>query len=237
MKSGRSGKIYSTPSRASSDKAPGAESCAFFALKHLRIGESVSYIDVGEQIDRVRGIVFDFLAKLANEGAQVFDFFTAIGSPDGSKQLGIRHDTSGAAHQAIEDVVLLASEVDGLSALGDAAFRRGEANFADLDGGVFCAGRGVDASNRGSDSRDEFAGAEGLGDVVVRSQFEGFDLFFFAFAHGYHENRQPRGKRANAAKSLDTADPGHIDVEKHHIVLVPEWSNCKASSPREASLN
>ena len=60
------------------------------------------------------GIVFDLLAQLADEGAQVLDFFAAVGAPDGGEQLGVGDDAAGAAHEAVENVEFLAGEVDGL---------------------------------------------------------------------------------------------------------------------------
>ena len=69
--------------------------------EHLCIGESVSDIDVGQQIYWIRWVVFDLLAQLANEGAQVLDLFAAIGAPHGGKQLGVSDNAPGAAHQAM----------------------------------------------------------------------------------------------------------------------------------------
>jgi hypothetical protein len=89
----------------------------------------------------LEGIVFNLLAQLADEGAQVLDLFAAIGSPDGGEQLGVGHHAAGAAHQAVENVELLAGQVHRLAALGDGALDRLQADLADLDGRVFGAGR------------------------------------------------------------------------------------------------
>src|SRR6202000_267105 len=89
--------------------------------QHLRIDEAIAYIDVGKQIGGIGRIVFDLLAQLANEGAQVLDLFAAIGAPDRRQQTRVSNDAAGAAHQAVEDVVLLAREMYGLAAFGDGA--------------------------------------------------------------------------------------------------------------------
>ena len=70
-----------------------------------------------------------------------------------------------------------------------------ETDLADLDGRVFGAGRGVDAADGGADAGDQFAGAEGLGDVVVGAQFERLHFFLFAVAHREHQHGQARAQR------------------------------------------
>ena len=92
-----------------------------------------------------------------------------------------------------------------------------EADFADLDGSVFSARRARARGDGGADARDQFANAEGLGDVVVGAEFERLHLFFFAFANGDHQNRQAGSKSADAAQGLNAADAGHVDVEQDHV--------------------
>ena len=186
-------------------------------LQHLRIGETIADIDIREEIDRTGRIVFDLLAQLANEGAQIFDLFPAIGPPDGGQQPRVGDHAPGTAHQAIEDVVFLAGEVNRLAALGDAAACGNEADLADFDGSIFDADRRMHAAMRGADAGDEFADAERLSDVVVGAQFERFDLFFLAFENGHHEHGQARCEGTDAAQRLDAADTGHIDVEQDDV--------------------
>src|ERR1035441_567268 len=49
--------------------------------EHLRVGEAVSHVDIGEQVYRFGWIVLDLLAQLADEGAQILDLFAALGAP------------------------------------------------------------------------------------------------------------------------------------------------------------
>ena len=76
----------------------------------------------------------------------------------------------------------------------------------------------MNPANRRANARDQFARAEGLGNVVVRAKFQRLNLFFFAVAHRQHQHRQPRSKRADAAQRFDSADARHVDVEQHHVV-------------------
>ncbi len=90
-------------------------------------------------------------------------------------------------------------------------------SFADLDGRIFCARRSLNAADRGADAGDQFASAEGLGDIVVGAQFERLDLLLFAVAHGKHENGQAGGEGTDAAQGFNAADAGHIDIEQDDV--------------------
>ena len=69
----------------------------------------------------------------------------------------------------------------------------------------------------GANARDEFANAEGLGDVVVGAQFKRLHFFLFAFADSDHENGQAGREGADAAQGFNAADAGHVDVEQDHV--------------------
>ncbi len=105
----------------------------------------------------------------------------------------------------------------GFAALGDRALHRLQANFADLDGRVFGAGGRADAAHRSANAGDQFARAEGLGDVVVGAQLQRLHFFLFLVAHGQHEDGQPGSKGANAAQRLHAANARHVDVEQNRI--------------------
>src|SRR5208337_1976114 len=40
-------------------------------LKHHGIGKAIADVDIGEQVQRARGVVLDLFAQLAHEGAQI----------------------------------------------------------------------------------------------------------------------------------------------------------------------
>ena len=194
----------------------GNAQCRFFK-KHLRIGKTVAYVYVSEHVQRIRGVIFDLLAHLTDEGAQVLDLFAAICAPHGGEQAGIGHDAAGADHEAVQNVEFLAGEVHGLAAPGDAALDGIEANFADLDGRIFGAGRSLDAANGGADAGNQLARAEGLGDVVVCAQVERLHLFFFLVANRQHQDGQPGSEGANAAQRLHAANAGHVHIQQDGI--------------------
>src|SRR6202034_3928846 len=100
---------------------------------------------------------------------------------------------------------------------GDVAARGREADFADLDRSIFHSRGSVQTAGRGADARDELANAEGLGDVVIGSELQGFTFFFLRVEYGHHEHRKAWRRGSNAAQGLDAADARHIDVEQNDI--------------------
>jgi len=98
-----------------------------FVDEHLRIGKAVANIDIGQQIAGIGGVILNLLAQLANEGAQVLDLFAAIGAPHGGEKPGVSNHAAGAAHQAVENIKLLAREVNWLAAPCDNALHRFQA--------------------------------------------------------------------------------------------------------------
>src|SRR5580698_5811155 len=186
-------------------------------LKHRRVGEAVADVYVGEQIDRGGRIVLDLLAQLTHEGAQIFHLFAAIRAPHRTEQARVGYNAAGADHEAMQDVELLAGEMNLLAAPGDVTLDRVETNLADLNRRVFGANGRLDAADGRAHTRNQFARAERLGDVIVGAQVERLYLFFFLVAHCQHENRQARRGGANAAQRLHAADARHVHVEKHRI--------------------
>ncbi len=64
--------------------------------------------------------------------------------------------------------------------------------------------------------RQQFAGAEGLGHIVIRPIVERGNLVLFAVAHGKHDHRHA----APLAQALEYRDTFHIrqaKVEDHHV--------------------
>src|SRR6202034_1157060 len=174
--------------------------------KHLRVGEAITHVDIREEVDRAGWIVFNFLAQLADESAQILHLFAAIRAPDRREKTSVGDHSAGAAHQTIKDVVFLACKMHGLAALGDTATRRRETDFAYFDWCVFHPGGRMDAAVRGANARDELANAERLGDVVVCTEFKRFNLFFLAVQDRHHEHGQPGCEGADAPERLNPAD-------------------------------
>ncbi len=153
--------------------------------------------------------------------------------PNSGQQLGIGHHAARPAHQAMQDVEFLARQVHGLPALGDVRFT-GSSRISPISMGASSVRAGARRGARRADAGDQFAGAERLGNVIVRAEVERLHFVFFLVAHGQHQDRQPRSKSANAAQRLNAADARHIHVEQHSVVGCAH-AVCSASSPREAS--
>src|ERR1700679_2453869 len=105
--------------------------CRVRFFEHLLIGKAIANVNIGEQVDGPRWIILDFFAKLADKRPQILYFFAAICAPYRCEQPGIRHYATGAAHEAVENVELLACEVNRLVAPCDQAPRRIQLDLAD----------------------------------------------------------------------------------------------------------
>ena len=113
--------------------------------------------------------------------------------------------------------------MDGLTALRNDASSWNQANLTDLNRRVLRPGRSLHTSHRGSYARDQFAGAEGLGYIIIGARLKRLDLLLFSIPNGDHQNWQSRRKRSNAAQRLKSANSWHIDVQQNSV---------KASSPQ-----
>ena len=81
------------------------------------------------------------------------------------------------------------------------------------DGG-FRRGRRMPLSN--PQARQQFAGAEGLGHIIIRPVVERRDLVLLAVAHREHDHRH----MAPLAQALEHGDALHVrqpEVEQHHV--------------------
>jgi hypothetical protein len=67
----------------------------------------IESVYVRKQILRFGGIVFDFLAELADKDAQVFDLFAEVSPPYRSKKFGEGHRLTGATHQEVQNIEFL----------------------------------------------------------------------------------------------------------------------------------
>jgi hypothetical protein len=117
----------------------------------------------------------------------------------------------------MKDVELLSSQVNWLTAHGNDAASWNQADFTDLDGCVFVADRRLYATYGGSDSSDQFARAEGLGDVVVSAGFERLYFLLFSISYRDHQYGQPGRKRSYAAQRFKATYSRHVDIKQNDI--------------------
>ena len=154
-------------------------------------------------------VALEFFAELADEDAEVFRLLGGLCAPDRGEKNAVSEDLAGVAREEQEQVEFFGGEVHG--AAGDADGVRGgiDDKIADLDGAV--AGALGSAAEMSTDAGKEFLDVEGLGDVVVGSGIEGFDLGVFLIADGEDDDRGTI-LAANGAAEIDAGHAGHHEV-------------------------
>ena len=130
---------------------------------------------------------------------------------------------AGLGGQDVEEVEFGAGEGDGL--VCDPDFVAGGVDAQVAEHAVFLNGGGggwaAGAAQHGLDSGDEFAVAEGLGEVVVGADGESDEPVDLITAGGEDEDVAVR-EGADLAAHLDAVEPGQPEVEHDHIgVLGP----------------
>jgi hypothetical protein len=75
----------------------------------------------------------------------------------------------------------------------------------------------VDAADSGADTSNQFACAEGLGDVIISTELERLYFLVFSIEDGKHEDGKLGREGAKAAKGLDAADARHVDIKQDYV--------------------
>ena len=123
---------------------------------------------------------------------------------------------AGGAHEDFEEGELDVGEVDEGVVLANGAGGGVEDEVFDDEGGGFGGGGGWGgAAADGSDAGKEFAGVEGLGEVVVRAHLEADDAVD-VFATGGEEEDAVGREGAEAGEDFEAVDAGEHDVEEDH---------------------
>jgi len=63
-------------------------------------------------------------------------------------------------------------------------------------------------------ARGELAEHEWLGDVIVRTGFQGADFVVFQIANGDHHDAGVRGNASDPLTGGDASDAGHVNVQQ-----------------------
>src|ERR1700751_1372673 len=135
-------------------------------------------------------------------------------------ELFARDDASCITQEHLQQTELDASEVN-LNAVHP-YFARGriELDLTD-DDGVAGGRRARGSAQDGTDARDHFTRVEGLGQVVVRADFEAKDAVD-VFAAGSEDQDRDRRVCAYATQHVESAHSGQHEVENDEGVFVGE---------------
>ncbi len=116
-----------------------------------------------------------------------------------------------------ENVEFFGREMDVVAADGYGAGFEVDGHFLCDEWGDGVAGRVT--AERGTDAREKFFDAEGLGDVVVGAGVESGDFVALGVAHGEHDDGRVGGF-ADFAAGFEAADARHVHVEQDEVGFV-----------------
>src|SRR6266849_4145049 len=119
-------------------------------------------------------IRLDFFAQAANVNVHAARRNESIRSPDRVEQLIASKDAVWARGKVIEQPEFERAERYGFPGMADAIGRRINGQLADLNGAGCVAGRLGTAEQR-LDTREQLAGTEGLGHVIVGAHLQTYD--------------------------------------------------------------
>ncbi len=141
----------------------------------------------------------------------------AAGAPHAVEKLVATEDAARAFHEELEQAVFGRAHLQVLPPAGDLVRDRVELDVTHFDR---LAGQGrADAAEDGGDARQQLAGGEGLGHVVVGAGLEAANAVVLRLARCEHDDRDVRGRlvAAQAAADLDAAGSLDHPVEDDEV--------------------
>jgi hypothetical protein len=133
--------------------------------------------------------------------------------PDVGEEFLTGDDAVGVFDEVLEQLNLVCGESDGDSVLGDN--HPGEVGRDVSEGDLLGLGRTLGAADGCLDSCHEFAGAKGLGDVVVGSHLEEQDLVGDLGDGAEDDDWGGGGPALDALADLETGETGKHEVENY----------------------
>lgn len=186
-----------------------------YALRHQLVPEAVDRQDVL----RLVGELFDLLAELDDEVVDGAVGGVGFDAPDLVQDLLSAHGLAHALVQEPEELDLVERELLGGLAPGERVRGGAHGRGADLERpGV--VRRAIGAAKDGAEARHELAGAEGLGDVVVRARVEATDLVGLLALRGQHDDRHERIVTPDLLAHLVPVQIGEHQIEEHRVGLL-----------------
>ena len=153
---------------------------------------------------------FDFFAEVGHVDAQVVRVFLVARTPDVAEELAVGDDLSAMLEQQTEECVFFDGEVNVRAGLGHGASREIDLHVAERCDAYLAGGLG--AAEEDADAGEEFAAAEGFGEVVVGAGIQGGDLGGFVALDGEDEDGRV-APLAEAAEDVEAAHVGQAEVE------------------------
>ena len=137
--------------------------------------------------DGMLRIGFDFFAQAADVDVHAARSDEALGAPDGIEQLITSENAIGTGREEIEQAKFEGAHGHGLAGAGDAVCGGIDSQGADFYG-LFRRSARLSPAEQSFHARDEFAGTEWLGDVIVGAEFEADDPIGFFALGGENQN-------------------------------------------------
>lgn len=168
----------------------------------------------GFKIARGLGIDFNFFSDATDVDIDGPGGDEACVTPDGVEEVVSAEDSAGMADQIVEEAELGSGGGDKLSVDTELHGAGVDLDIFKLDDGR--SGGTLEATEDGFDAGDEFAGGEGLGDVVVSTEFESLDAVVFGCAGSKEDDgdHTEGGVLAEAAAEVEAITAGDHDVEQ-----------------------
>ena len=168
----------------------------------------------GLQVTRRFSVVLDLFANAPDIHIDGTWCHKARIAPHGIQQLVAAEDSSRVPRQVVEQAELGRGGGDQLAA--DTQLHGATINLDLADAKRFCRFLPLKSAQHGFHTRQQFAGAEGLGDVIVRAQLQTVNPVAFTCQCGQkdHRDHAEGGIGAQTAAQIQPISTGHHDVQQ-----------------------
>ena len=188
--------------------------------------EAVADAPDGFDVDGLGGAGLDFFADAVDVDHDGGGVAEGVEAPDALEELVLAEGDAGILHEEEQEVEFAACEADFFAAAEYAARFGLDFELAREDGVMVFGGRGSAcqafvAGDMRLDAGDELVGAEGLDDVVVRTEAEAADLVDFFLSCRNHEDRRVLFPSDGTADG-ETVETGQHEVEQDEVEVLRE---------------
>jgi hypothetical protein len=208
------------------------------SLGHLD-GEGVEVSDATDGADALfsLGNGAQLLAEAADVNVNAAVKGAERTSERGLGKLFAGDDHSGAAEEKLKHVEFGSSQLNGDAVAKGSSGEQRERDISDGEG--FIARRVIVVFQRtaqnGADAGDEFAGIEGLGDIVIGTDLKAEDAVH-GFSTGGEENDGNAGVSPQGLEKFKAGAAGKHDIKDDHVVFAGE-RGLKAGAMIEDSID